>query len=107
MKNQTTSNQNRPTCDQNRSNCDQANCKQALVSYGGKEEAAKLYAWLNGNGYRNVGGITPKNYKFPVIVVNESGEYFGTNATCMAAAASCGIHAVSVDEFIARGFDER
>lgn len=78
--------------------------RQALVRYSGKEETARLYEWLDGNGYRNIQHLSPDSYIFPVVCVNESGEYFGTNVTCMAAAASCGIRPIDAEEFFVRGF---
>lgn len=69
---------------------------QIAVCYHGREEAQRLYKWLDGNGYKNIQGLSPENYTFPVVCVDESGIYFGTNTTCMAAAASKGIHALSL-----------
>lgn len=74
--------------------------EQILVHYS-DDEAQRLFAWLEEHGYRNIQHLTPENYKFPAICVDESGEFFGTNVTCMAAAASCGRRAIGVDELIA------
>lgn len=78
-----------------------AKSEQILVRYSDGADAQRLYAWLEEHGYRNTQHLTAENYKFPAICVDESGEFFGTNVTCMAAAASCGRKAIGVDEFIA------
>lgn len=45
--------------------------------------------WLESKGYRNV---LPDDYAFSVLIVDlPSKTFFGTNATCMAAACSCGL----------------
>ena len=67
---------------------DRTTNRQALLRYSGKEGAARLMRRLDESGYRNVRHLTAGNYTFPVICVNESGEYFGTDTACMAAAAS-------------------
>ena len=77
---------------------------QILVRYGGKEEVQMLYDRLIRNGYRNVQGLTAEKYSFPVVVV-ETGEriFFGTNTTCMAAAASKGIRPIGIAALFASG----
>ncbi len=46
--------------------------------------------WLESQDYSNP-QILPNNYTFPVFVVNlPTKEFFGTNATCMAAACMTG-----------------
>lgn len=77
---------------------------QALVRYEGKEEAQALYDRLIRNGYRNAQRLTAENYSFPVVVIDlEEKTFFGTNTTCMAAAASNGIRPICVAAFFESG----
>ena len=71
---------------------------QFLVRYKDSEEAEKICEWLEDRGYYNshvekFDGTTPQ-----VIVVDESGSFFGTNTTCMAAAASCGVEFIDFNK---------
>ena len=76
--------------------------KQLYVRYDSEDELSKLMAYLDAHGYENVGHLDARRYTFPVVCVDPNGSYFGTNTTCMAAAASCGRRAISLMEFYER-----
>lgn len=61
------------------------NTKQLVV----KTDKTAIY-WLEKQGYANSQNL-PKNYAFPVFIVDLTRkEIFGTNTTCMASACACG-----------------
>ncbi len=53
--------------------------------------------WLEHQHYKNCGNL-PNNYQFPVFTVDlATKQFFGTNATCMAAACAQGKRPIVLD----------
>lgn len=79
-------------------------CKQRIVKLINKEEGDFFIKYLENIGLKNVNNLSydklQVNDKLQVkVVVVDSNKFFATNVTCLAAAASCGIRPISVEEF--------
>ena len=62
--------------------------KQLYVRWHSRQELRSIKVLLDDHGFK---GHLPKDYSFPIVVVDTiDKEYFGINTTCMAAHASCG-----------------
>lgn len=62
--------------------------KQIYVKWSSRQELRSIKVLLDDHGFK---GHLPKDYSFPIVVVDTiDKEYFGTNTTCMAALASSG-----------------
>ena len=77
---------------------DKATKKQALVKLANPIEGNDFIEYLEDKGFENVHNLTFENLRIKVLVVRK-GEFFATNATCLAALANSGVRPISVNEF--------
>ena len=75
--------------------------KQFLVKLQNENEGNQFIEYLEYNGLVNVHNVCFDSLRIKVLVIDDE-KFFSTNATCLAALASCGIKPIGTDEFKAK-----
>lgn len=72
--------------------------KQFLVKLKDEKEGEAFIHYLEQKGFQNKHAVSYENLRVKVLVVEDK-SFWATNITCLAAAASCGIKAISVEDY--------
>lgn len=72
--------------------------RQFLVKLNDDKEGNEFIDYLEEKGLKNIHKIRYESLRVKVLVVDDK-SFGSTNITCLAAAASCGIKAISVEDF--------
>lgn len=72
--------------------------KQHLVKLNEKKETEDFFKFLEKNGYKNIQNISYESLRIKVVVIDRN-QFFATNTTCLAAAATKGLKLISIKQF--------